>query len=322
MHQHRHSKWLLLLATAAIIAGYALLYMQDTSLEQAPCSAVGGACRAKCLISEAEAGVCGELACCISTGLAITNADIANAVKQRNITMCGRFDETQQATCKILVLDSIANDFALKFNDESHCEGITSIGIKDSCFQSVAWKTENMDICSKISAANARDKCMIYFAQKQGDWHICAENVNIDINRDQCFKQLAIAAKNIEICSQISLSPIASDCMLKVELALNSENNVDCSMVAKEECDSVKGCKPVLITDPLESLKDAYAGCARNARHFCETTGGKWVVSRDGIFDVESCDCGAKAYYDGYGCFDCSKLEYARNDCLKRIKSN
>ncbi|MEW6617692.1 MAG: hypothetical protein AB1333_04750 [Patescibacteria group bacterium] len=322
MQKRRRTKWLLLFSTAIIIAGYAILYMQDTSLEEAPCSAVGGACRAECLVGEAETGKCGELACCISTGLAISNAEIANAVRQRNITMCSNFDESQKSACKILVLDSIANDFALKYNDETQCEGITNLGIKDSCFQSVAWKTSNMSICSKISTTNAMDKCMIYFAQKQKDWHICAENIKADINRDQCFKQLAIAEKNIEICSQISIPAIASDCLLKAELALNSENNVDCSIIAKEDCSNVKGCKQVLITDPLESLKDVYAGCARNERHFCETTGGKWVVTRDGLFDVEDCDCGAKAYYAGYGCFDCGKFVYARNDCLKRLSSN
>ncbi|MBU2639004.1 MAG: hypothetical protein KJ955_08580 [Nanoarchaeota archaeon] len=319
MRHHGHSKWLLLLATAVIIAGYVVLYMQDTSLEEAPCSAVGGACRANCLVGEAEAGWCGELLCCVTTGLSVTNADIANAVKQRDITMCSRFGESQQASCKILVLDSIANDFALKYDDASYCESISSTGIKDSCFQAIAWKTNNMDMCSQISTPNARDRCMIYFAQKQKNWQICAENVQVDINRDQCFKQLAVATKSIETCSQISIESIASDCMLKVELALNSENNVDCSIIAKDDCSSVKGCKPVLITDPLESLKDAYAGCARNTRHFCETTGGTWIVKRDGLFDVESCDCGSEAYYEGYGCFDCSKFEHARNNCLKRI---
>ncbi|MFA5887146.1 MAG: hypothetical protein WC852_00335 [Candidatus Nanoarchaeia archaeon] len=320
MHHKAKSTIILLLATIFIVAGYAVLYFSDT--KEIPCPQLGGTCKSMCAIGEKQAGSCGEMKCCISATSSNEISFFTDAVKNRDISLCSKLVLDLQSSCKILVMDALSNDLALKYNDISQCYDIIDLGIKDNCMREIAWKLNNIGNCLNISSKNIKDKCVMFFALKQKDWQLCANSIEIDINRDICFKQLAIASKSLGICNEISMESELADCTLKVELAVHSENNIDCSIVPKAECAITRGCKPVLVTDQLESLKDAYGGCSRDSKYFCESTGGNWLVTEQGLEVSETCDCGSKAYYEGYGCFDCNEFEFAKSDCIRRLNRN
>lgn len=317
MHHKTRGSIILLLATIFIVAGYAVLYFSDT--KEIPCSELGGTCKSMCAIGEKQVGSCGDMKCCISATSTYESSYFSDAVRKRDISLCSQLTLDLQSSCKIMVMDALGSDMALKYNDIKQCNDIVDSGIKDNCMREIAWKLNNMGNCMNISSKSIKDKCVMFFALKQNDWQLCANSIEIDINRDICFKQLAIAAKSLAICNEISMGSEAADCNLKVELALHSENNIDCSIVPKAECGITRGCRPILVTDLLESLKDVYGGCSRDSKYFCRATGGKWVISEKILVVSETCDCGNKAYYEGYGCFDCNKFEFAKSDCLRRL---
>lgn len=320
MHHRKKSYALLIAATLFIVAGYILLYVTPAE-KMGSCAKLGGICRQECFLGERNIGVCGEMQCCISLTSSVVSPKFTEAIAKRDISLCALLTPDLEKQCGILVFDSMSRDMALKYNDPKYCSEILDGGIKDGCLQELAYKAGNKELCSGISSESSLDKCLMHFAVSEKDWQICANDLVRAIDIELCFKQIAVASKSIEICSQMSMEGEKADCLLRVELALNSQNNVDCSLVGREGCSKTKGCKPVLITDPLEQLKDVYAGCSRDAKYFCEATAGKWVITSDGIFDIsETCNCGDKAYYTGYGCFDCNKFQYSKSECLRRLQ--
>lgn len=321
MHHKKKSLAMLVLATMFIVAGYILLYVTPDA-QKGSCAELGGICRTTCSLGERQIGACGEMACCIPLTSSLISPKFTEAIAKRDILLCALLTPDLKKQCEILVFDSISSDMALKYNDSAHCDEIVDEGIRDSCIRQLAFKTESKLLCSNISSDAAFDKCLMYFALKARDWQICTSELVREIDIDLCLKQIAVALKSFDICSQMSFESEKDDCLLRVELALNSENNVDCSIISKEGCAQTKGCKPVLVTDPLEQLKDVYAGCSRDARYFCESTKGKWVITSDGLEISEACNCGDKAYYAGYGCFDCDKFQYAKPDCLRKLQAN
>ncbi|MDI6738267.1 MAG: hypothetical protein QME12_07195 [Nanoarchaeota archaeon] len=321
MHHKKKSLALLVLATMFIVAGYLLLYTTPSE-NKGSCAELGGICRQSCSLGERQISACGEMACCAPLASSIIYPKFREAIAKRDISLCALLDSDLKKQCVILVFDSISSDMALKYNDSAHCREILDEGIRDSCTRELAFKTGSKAMCSEIKSEAAFDKCLMHFAAKAKDWQICVNELVRKIDIDICLKQIAIALKSIDVCSQMSLEPEKADCLLKVEIALNSKNNVDCSIVPKDECAQTKGCKPVLVTDPLEQLKDVYAGCSRDAKYFCEATAGKWAITMDGLEISETCNCENKAYYAGYGCFDCNKFEHAKSGCLRRLKGN
>lgn len=321
MHHRKKSLALLVLATIFIVAGYMLLYVTPSE-NKGSCAELGGICRTSCSLGERQIGACGEMACCIPLTSSIVSPKFTEAIAKRDISLCALLTPDLKKQCEILVFDSMSSDLALKYNDIAYCNEILDDGIRDGCLQEIAFKTRNKRLCSNISSDSAFDKCLMHFAFAEKDWQICTNDIVREIDIDICLKQIAVALKSIEICSQMSLEPEKADCLLKVELAVNSQNNVECSIVGRDGCAKTKGCKPVLVTDPLEELKDVYAGCSRDEKYFCESTGGKWVVEEEFLEISETCNCGEKAYYAGYGCFDCNKFQYAKSDCLRKLQRN
>ncbi|MDD4877835.1 MAG: hypothetical protein PHO02_02235 [Candidatus Nanoarchaeia archaeon] len=321
MHHRKKSLALLVAATIFIVAGYILLYVTPAE-KLGSCAKLGGTCKIDCSLGERRIGSCGEMSCCIPLTSSIVAPKFTEAVSKRDISICALLTPDLKKQCEILVFDSISSDLALKYNDISHCDEIIDEGIRDSCIQQIAFKSGDKSLCSGIESESAFDKCIMHFALKARDWQICANEIVRKIDVDLCLKQIAVALKSIDICSQMSLEPEKADCLLRVELALNSENNVDCSIIGRENCESTKGCRQVLVTDPLEELKDVYAGCARDARYFCESTNGKWIVEDEFLEISETCNCGNRAYYAGYGCFDCAGFTYSKADCLRRLQRN
>ena len=319
---HRHSTAMLIAATVFIVAGYIVLFYGNGK-PQASCSELGGTCRGSCIAGEITQEGCGSsLACCVPAGLSSGGAQAAEAVAKRDISMCSGLDESTAPYCRLLVTDAISRDMAMKYADAAYCLDINDLATKDGCLSDIALKTRNISLCSSISSAGIKDKCLIMFVSGSGDWQVCVEKVSRQLNKDLCFRQLAVATKNSEICRQISMESGAMNCMLAVELALASPSSIDCSILPQEECSGVKGCKPVLINDARELLKDVYAGCSRDAKFFCTQTGGRWAVQTHGIEISETCDCGNKAYYEGYGCFSCDSFNLAKYDCMKRLEAN
>lgn len=317
---HKHRLGMLVSATVFIVAGYLVLFYSNGEPEFS-CSELGGTCKGSCGMGETRANGCGSLACCVPAGATAGSALVADAVAKRDLSMCAGLDESSAAYCKLLVIDALSHDMASKYNDEKYCFDISDLATKEDCMRDLALKTRNMSLCSAISSESMRDKCFVMFVSGSGDWQICAEKVGQQLNRDICFRQLAVATKNAEICRQISMESGSANCMLMVELALASSSSVDCSSLPEEECSAVKGCKPVLITDARELLNEVYAGCSRDAKFFCEQTGGRWAVESKGMEISETCDCNGRAYYEGYGCFDCDVFKLAKYDCMKRINS-
>lgn len=321
MNHKKKSLAVLVIATLFIIAGYILLYVSP-SAPKGSCAELGGICKQSCSIGERNIGFCGEMACCIPLSSSVVSPKFAAAVKERDVSKCALLTENLKKQCELMVFDSISSDLALKYNDAGYCNDILDDGIRDSCIQAIAWNIGNKSLCYEINSESTYDKCLIFFAVRENNWQICANELARKFDTDVCLKQIAVASKSIRICELMSLEPEKADCMLRVEIAMNSQNNVDCSSVSKNDCAKTKGCSPVLVTDPLEGLDNVYSGCARNKRYFCETTGGKWVISGVGFDIEETCDCGSKAYYEGYGCFDCNNFQYAKPDCLRRIASS
>lgn len=310
----------LVISTVIILFTYAAIYTYYSRDLTKPCEEQGGVCKAGCGFGETEIDTCGDLECCVPIRMAAASKAIAMAVKQRDILLCTSAEENFQKQCKVMVLDAISADQALKYNDVKYCNSILDTPVKEKCYASLAQKTGNLSLCGLIGEDARHDSCYIWFAERRANWGICTDLVNPDFHRDICLKEVAIITKDVAICSQVSMESESADCRLKVDIALNIQNNVDCAMLTKDECLTAKGCRQILINDPLEDLKDAYGGCARDEKYFCLNSKGKWAETGSGLYVAESCDCGERVYYDGYGCFSCEKFMYARDECLRKLE--
>lgn len=317
-----------IILTLIIFAGYITLYLYSASgdnkkikLTSDACKEFGGVCRERCLANEVARTDCeGEMMCCVEVypESHLDKSYMEDAVKNKDISKCNSVvNEAVKAACKLNVMDAIYMEFALQYNDRSYCELIDKEEMRAKCFTNLAKKMSNKEFCDEIRQINMRNNCITALALAKKDGMICLNNIDSEIPRNLCLKEVALDVKQASLCNQITMSAEANDCKLKVDLMKKTEGYVNCVSLAESECKENDWCEPIYFKMDCEGCEKFFEICLPENGRLCEDSGGSW-----NILD-EDCNCYDKAWFEGFGCFACNKFaeEFSKKECERRIKA-
>lgn len=315
-------KFALLLTVLAglFYLGY-YLYSNMELYTVASCSQMEGACKDRCSYFEEDVGVCEDKKCC--KPLSLDRTLIFAAMETRNISKC-RVGGGADDICQLAVLDTMEADSAKKSLDETMCANILDDGIRDTCYSDLALMKKDHAVCNYITYQSVHEKCHLAFVTGMEDWNICKDDIISEFSKNVCFKKIAFLSKRIEVCDQITFDFDKYDCYMGVELSNKLQYDVRCEEIGTALCNLTKGCTLVVIKEGDEMV---YGGCKRDANFFCTQTGGRWLLlpSKQLMKDsIETCVCkDRKAYFEGYGCFDCIAFEnsYVKGECNKLLSA-
>ncbi|MDO8538669.1 MAG: fibronectin type III domain-containing protein [archaeon] len=115
-------------------------------------------------------------------------------------------DTTICELMKSISLDNCYSGIALNLNDEKICEKISAKrqSLRNECFNNVGISLNNKEICAKILENDSlRNSCIKTVSTALQATQGCAV-IDEVFERDDCYKQLAVAGNNASYCSLMS----------------------------------------------------------------------------------------------------------------------